>query len=161
MIQCSGPPLSSRYPAILVAAILSALLAPIWVRNFSAFISSRRLSFSKAAAFGMLSDRPMHKGAVARHLIVFDRLGRRNQTCIDRDALAEPSTVSSPSATMPFIAWQGLVCGRFPIIFEHLFKTLDMALCLFAVCHNRLRKLGISAALAILGGVRKIIISAQ
>jgi predicted Co/Zn/Cd cation transporter (cation efflux family) len=62
---------------------------------------------------------------------------------------------------MPFIAWQGLVCGRFPIIFEHLFKTLDMALCLFAVCHNRLRKLGISAALAILGGVRKIIFSAQ
>jgi hypothetical protein len=52
---------------------------------------------------------------------------------------------------MPFIAWQGLVCGRFPIIFEHLFKTLDMALCLFAVCHNRLRKLGIWAALAILG----------
>jgi hypothetical protein len=71
----SGPPLSSRYPAILVAAILSALLAPTWVRNFSAFISSRRLSLSKAAAFGMLSDRPMHKGAVARHLIVFDRLG--------------------------------------------------------------------------------------
>src|ERR1700733_7594543 len=69
----SGPPLSSRYPAILVAAI--ALLAPTWVRNFSAFISSRRLSLSKAAAFGMLSDRPMHKGAVARHLIVFDRLG--------------------------------------------------------------------------------------
>ena len=139
----SGPPLSSRYPAILVAAI--ALLAPTWVRNFSAFISSRRLSLSKAAAFGMLSDRPMHKGAVARHLIVFDRLGRRNQTRIDRDALAEPSTVSSRSATMPFIAWQGLVCGRFPIIFEHLFKTLDMALCLFAVCHNRLRKLGISS----------------
>ena len=71
----SGPPLSSRYPAILVAAILSALLAPTWVRNFSAFISSRRLSLSKAAAFGMLSDRPMHKGAVARHLIVFDHLG--------------------------------------------------------------------------------------
>jgi hypothetical protein len=158
----SGPPLSSRYPAILVAAILSALLAPTWVRNFSAFISSRRLSLSKAAAFGMLSDRPMHKGRRSAPSHSVRPLGRRrNQTCIDRDALAEPSTVSSPSATMPFIAWQGLVCGRFPIIFEHLFKTLDMALCLFAVCHNRLRKLGISAALAILGGVRKIIFSAQ
>src|SRR3984957_15418040 len=140
----SGPPLSSRYPAILVAAI--ALLAPTWVRNFSAFISSRRLSLSKAAAFGMLSDRPMHKGRRSAPSHSVRPLGRRrNQTCIDRDALAEPSTVSSPSATMPFIAWQGLVCGRFPIIFEHLFKTLDLALCLFAVCHNRLRKLGISS----------------
>ena len=44
-----------RYAANLVAAILSALLAPICVSSFSAFISSCRLSFSKAAAFGMLS----------------------------------------------------------------------------------------------------------
>jgi hypothetical protein len=86
---------------------------------------------------------------------VFDRLGRRNQTCIDRDALAEPSTVSSPSATMPFIAWQGLVCGRFPIIFEHLFKTLDMALCLFAVGRERLRKLRHLGRLGYLGKSQK------
>src|ERR1700733_12030876 len=139
----SGPPLSSRYPAILVAAI--ALLAPTWVRNFSAFISSRRLSLSKAAAFGMLSDRPMHKGAVARHLIVFDRLGAAATRPVSIVTLSPNPRPFLPSATMPFIAWQGLVCGRFPIIFEHLFKTLDMALCLFAVCHNRLRKLGISS----------------
>jgi hypothetical protein len=44
-----------RYAANLVAAILSALLAPICVSSFSAFISSCRLSFSRAAAFGMLS----------------------------------------------------------------------------------------------------------
>ena len=44
-----------RYAAILVAAILSALLDPICVSSFSAFISSCRLSFNKAAAFGMLS----------------------------------------------------------------------------------------------------------
>ena len=91
----SGPPLSSRYPAILVAAI--ALLAPTWVRNFSAFISSRRLSLSKAAAFGMLSDRPMHKGRRSAPSHSVRPLGRRrNQTCIDRDALAEPSTVPPP-----------------------------------------------------------------
>jgi hypothetical protein len=155
MIQCSGPPLSSRYPAILVAAILSALLAPIWVRNFSAFISSRRLSFSKAAAFGMLSDRPMHKGAVARHLIVFDRLARCNQTGIDRGATAEilDRVLALRDNTVDRFARLGL--GPFAQYFEHLFKTLDMALCLFAVCYNRLRKLGISAALAILGRVPK------
>ena len=44
-----------RYAAILVAAILSALLDPICVSSFSAFISSCRLSLNKAAAFGMLS----------------------------------------------------------------------------------------------------------
>ena len=44
-----------RYAAILAAAILSALLAPICVSSFSAFISSCRLSFNKAAACGMLS----------------------------------------------------------------------------------------------------------
>jgi hypothetical protein len=44
-----------RYAASLVPAILSALLAPICVSSFSAFISSCRLSFSRAAAFGMLS----------------------------------------------------------------------------------------------------------
>ena len=43
------------YAAILVAAILSALLVPICVNSFSAFISSCRFSFSKAAACGMLS----------------------------------------------------------------------------------------------------------
>jgi hypothetical protein len=43
------------YAAISVAAILSALLAAICVKSRSAFISSCRLSFSKAAAFGMLS----------------------------------------------------------------------------------------------------------
>jgi hypothetical protein len=43
------------YAAILVAAILSALLAPICVSSFSAFISSCKLSLSKAAAFGRLS----------------------------------------------------------------------------------------------------------
>ena len=48
-------PLSSAYAAILVAAILSALLAPICVSSFSAFISSCKLSLSKAAAFGRLS----------------------------------------------------------------------------------------------------------
>src|ERR1700722_9988557 len=43
------------YAAILAAAVLSSLLAPICVSSFSAFISSCRLSLSKAAAFGMLS----------------------------------------------------------------------------------------------------------
>ena len=52
----SPPPSSSpAYAAILVAAILSALFAPICVSSFSAFISCWRVSFSKAAAFGMLS----------------------------------------------------------------------------------------------------------
>jgi hypothetical protein len=135
-ISRSGPPLSSHYPAILVAAILSALLAPIWVGSLSAFISSRRLSACRV-------DRPTHKGAAARHLIVFDRLSRRNQTCIDGDA--PPETLdrfltphprrrchSSPGRAWPAAA---------SLDFEHLFKTLDMALCLFAVCHERLCKL--------------------
>ena len=39
-------PLSPAYAAILVAAILSALLAPICVSSFSAFISSCKLSLS-------------------------------------------------------------------------------------------------------------------
>ena len=35
----------------------------------------------------------------------------------------------------------GLGLRPLPYDFEHLFKTLDMALCLFAVCHERLCKL--------------------
>jgi hypothetical protein len=42
-----------------------------------------------------------------------------------------------------------------PYHFEHLFKTLDMALCLFAVCHERLRKLRHLGRLAIFGKSQK------
>ena len=130
----SGPPLSSRYPAILVAAILSALLAPTWVRNFSAFISSRRLSLSKAAAFGMLSDRPMHKGRRSAPSHSVRPLGRRrNQTCIDRDALAEPSTVSSPSAgchLSPGRAWSAAAS----LSFSNTCSRRSIWPCVFSRC---------------------------
>jgi hypothetical protein len=90
---------------------------------------------------------------------VFDRLGRRNQTCIDGDAFAEILD-RSPSSAMPFIAWQGSVCGRFAII-SNTCSRRPIWPCVFSWCvMNACVSSGISAALAILGRVRKILFRA-
>jgi hypothetical protein len=51
---------------------------------------------------------------------------------------------------MPFIARQGLVCGRFPII-SNTCSRRSVWLCLFAVCHERLRKFRYLGRLGYLG----------
>jgi hypothetical protein len=61
------------------------------------------------------------------------------------------STVYSASATIPIYRLAGLGLRALPYHLEHLFETLDMALCLFAVCHKHLRKLTHLGRLGYLG----------
>jgi hypothetical protein len=59
-------------------------------------------------------------------------------------------TVSSPSATMLFIAWQGSGLRPLPYHFEHLLENRYGPVS-FAVCHEHLRKLRHLGRLGYLG----------
>jgi hypothetical protein len=88
-----------------------------------------------------------------------DRSGRRNQTCIDGDTLAETLDRSLTLGDDAIYRLAGFGLRPLPSHFEHLFKTLDMALCLFAVCHERLRKLRHLGRLDYLGKSAKNLLS--
>jgi hypothetical protein len=103
----------------------------------------------------------MQKGALWRHLIVFDCLGRRNQTCIDRDALTEIIDRFLTLGDDVIYCLAGLGLRPLPII-SNTCPRGSIWRCVFSRCvMNACVSSGISAALAIFGRVRKIIFSTQ
>jgi hypothetical protein len=81
---------------------------------------------------------------------LFARLGRRNQTCVDRDALTEILDRFLTLGDDAIHRLAGLVLRPLPII-SNTCSRRSIWLCLFAVCHERLRKLRHLGRLGYLG----------